>query len=568
MQLKFSSVKVSSKIRSSLITLLLIFFSLFSINSCYAVAVGDSYGGGTVFCVSKTADITTCVPEGTGDYGLIMANEDQVNFDSNPQHGVTWSSAYKAIGVSAQSLDDGATNTAAILAAHLGDNSGNNAAHLCRSYKDPIEGHTDWYLPSKNELNKMYVYAKAHNLIGKGCSGDRANGVVRCLVGGYDDPNKIYWSSSECSGGASGDAWFQGFSSGDRGYLNKVLGRFAVRAIRAFNPSTIEQLNKLFVNLNLPKSPQKVENEEEKEDKKTEENKFVKKIEDEEKVVAVVAKGKSAKSLLIPETMPLIPWDEITLISKLGEGGFGIVYKGTWKHGGEVAIKQIKSILEEDAELELKNESSVMAKLNSPYIIRLFGLCWDENKYALVMELMPNASLSQLLRSGKELPWDIRYSIARDVAYGLRFLHDRKILHRDLKSANVLLDGNLRAKLSDFGLSKVKTQTAYISTNSWGGTVAWMAPELFSLKPKYSATSDVYAYGMTAWELASRERPYEGVNNDIVISEVKNGNREEIPTDCPKEFAELIEKCWSQNPSERPTMEMVVKGLESLLPKK
>ena len=170
--------------------------------------------------------------------------------------------------------------------------------------------------------------------------------------------------------------------------------------------------------------------------------------------------------------MPLIPWDEITLISKLGEGGFGIVYKGTWKHGGEVAIKQIKSILEEDAELELKNESSVMAKLNSPYIIRLFGLCWDENKYALVMELMPNASLSQLLRSGKELPWDIRYSIARDVAYGLRFLHDRKILHRDLKSANVLLDGNLRAKLSDFGLSKVKTQTAYISTNSWGGTVA------------------------------------------------------------------------------------------------
>ena len=250
MQLKFSSVKVSSKIRSSLITLLLIFFSLFSINSCYAVAVGDSYGGGTVFCVSKTADITTCVPEGTGDYGLIMANEDQVNFDSNPQHGVTWSSAYKAIGVSAQSLDDGATNTAAILAAHLGDNSGNNAAHLCRSYKDPIEGHTDWYLPSKNELNKMYVYAKAHNLIGKGCSGDRANGVVRCLVGGYDDPNKIYWSSSECSGSAYGYAWGRSFSSGNQGGNDKVGNHFAVRAIRAFNDLAIQQFNHLLLGLN------------------------------------------------------------------------------------------------------------------------------------------------------------------------------------------------------------------------------------------------------------------------------------------------------------------------------
>jgi hypothetical protein len=187
---------MNTKNKKSLIALSLIFLSIFSINQCYAVAVGESYGGGTVFCVSGTPDITQCVPEGSGDYGLIMANEDQANFDS-PNHGVHWSSAYKEIGASAQSLDNGATNTAAIIAAFPGDNPSNNAAHLCRSYIDPIEGHTDWYLPSKNELNKIYVYAKAHNLIGKGCSGDRANGVARCLVGGYDDPNKIYWSSSE-----------------------------------------------------------------------------------------------------------------------------------------------------------------------------------------------------------------------------------------------------------------------------------------------------------------------------------------------------------------------------------
>lgn len=202
-----------------------------------------------------------------------------------------------------------------------------------------------------------------------------------------------------------------------------------------------------------------------------------------------------------------------------------------------------------------------MAKLNSPYIVRLFGLCWDENKYAMVMELMPNASLHELLHSGKKLPCDIRYSIARDIAYGLRFLHDRNVLHRDLKSLNVLLDGNLRAKLSDFGLSKVKAQS-YITTNSWGGTVAWMAPELFGLKPKYSPTSDVYAYGMTAWELASCEQPYKGIIiNDIIISEVKQGEREEMPADCPEEFAKLIDACWSQDPGKRPTMDVVITGL-------
>jgi serine/threonine protein kinase len=262
-----------------------------------------------------------------------------------------------------------------------------------------------------------------------------------------------------------------------------------------------------------------------------------------------------------------IPWEEITLGEKLGEGGFGIVYRGEWKHGGEVAIKKIKGVLGQDAEAEFRREAEVMAQLNSPYIIRLFGLCWAQQEYAIVMELMPNQSLFHLLHNGQPLPWSIRYNIAQDIAYGLRLLHSRDILHRDLKSLNVLLDGNLRAKLTDFGLAKVKTQSK--STSKAGGssvgTVAWMAPELFGLKPKYANASDVYAYGMTAWELASREVPYEGVVYDEIKSAVRAGEREDIPSECPQSFAALIQSCWSSDARLRPNLDVIVESLAGLI---
>ena len=225
-----------------MVALALIFFSVFCVTHCYALAVGESYGGGTVFCVSQTPDITQCVPVGSGDYGLVMANEDQANFDSNPKHGVTWSSKYSKTG--ALSDDNGAANTATVIAALPHDNPGNNAAWLCHNYRDQ-EGHDDWYLPSKNELKKMYLYAKANDLIGKGCSGSRAGGV-QCLVGGWGKDSLIYWSSTESSGHSS-IAWAQYFSNGVQLDYGKIYNDFGVRAVRVFNNLPIEQLNNLFL---------------------------------------------------------------------------------------------------------------------------------------------------------------------------------------------------------------------------------------------------------------------------------------------------------------------------------
>ena len=238
--------KLDAIIKNSLLAF--IFFSVFNITNCYAVvSVGDSYGGGTVFCVSQTPDITQCVPEGSGDYGLIMANEDQANFDSNPENGVTWASKCDAIPA-AQSDDDGAANTAAIIAALPEDNPSNNAAWLCYKYQGG--GEEGWYLPSKNELKKMYLFAKAYNLIGKGCSGSRASGV-QCLVGGYDEWHSIYWSSTEYLGANHRSVWVHVFSIGDQYYFSKIYGCFGVRAVRAFNELAHQQFKEVIKTMAL-----------------------------------------------------------------------------------------------------------------------------------------------------------------------------------------------------------------------------------------------------------------------------------------------------------------------------
>src|SRR5665213_3043395 len=173
---------------------------------------------------------------------------------------------------------------------------------------------------------------------------------------------------------------------------------------------------------------------------------------------------------------------ELKLGKELGRGGFGVVYQGTWRHT-DVAVKQLlmDKISPEAAE-EFETESQIMAQLRFPNIVQFYGFCMSPT-YCIVMEYMPNGSLFSVLRSNKPLEWPLRFRIAVDVAKGLSFLHHENILHRDIKSLNVLLDENYKAKLTDFGLSKVKAETkshaTATKTNNKDsvGTVQWMAPE-------------------------------------------------------------------------------------------
>ena len=235
------SIIIKHVLETSVLFLLL---SIFSIQSHADLSVGDTYGGGTVFCVSQTPDLKSCVIQGAGKYGLIMANEDQANFDS-PNHGVHWANERKEIKA-AQSDDDGLSNTKAIIAAHPKDNPSNNAAWLCYEYnrthgQDASKDLSGWYLPAKDELNKIYLFAKANNLIGKGCAGSKAGGV-QCLVGGgnyegdkdwnKDNQYKIYWSSTEYSGSYV-FAWSQFFTDGYQYDYYKATKWLVWRACRS-----------------------------------------------------------------------------------------------------------------------------------------------------------------------------------------------------------------------------------------------------------------------------------------------------------------------------------------------
>lgn len=256
-----------------------------------------------------------------------------------------------------------------------------------------------------------------------------------------------------------------------------------------------------------------------------------------------------------------IKFEALTLGEKIGEGGFGVVYKGTYRFG-PAAIKQLQiDNLSSEAEEEFNKEAKIMSELHHPNIVHFYGYCTVPR--CLVMEYMPKGSLFKVLHNKSEpLDWNIRIRIATDIASGLAFLHSKQIWHRDIKSLNVLLDANMGARLTDFGLSKVKNETksktlATKTSKDAVGTVQWMAPELFRLKPTYTQKSDVYSLGITFWELASRKIPYADSIQAAISGFVQQGEREDIPADCPPKLAHLIQQCWAGNPEERPTAEKV-----------
>ena len=258
---------------------------------------------------------------------------------------------------------------------------------------------------------------------------------------------------------------------------------------------------------------------------------------------------------------------------KIGEGAYGSVFKGTWE-SKTVAIKQMRLDLISEATLsEFRKEIRVMTKLNSPFIIQFFGSV--SKPPSIVMEFMSGGSLFQLLHNAKiNIPWMLRQTMASEILQGLIYLHNQNIVHRDLKSPNILLDENNHPKLADFGLAKIKNETGTLTADSKAkGTLAWMAPELFEYdeetgqaKNKHSYESDMYSYGMVLWELAARKIPFDSAPNPmVVISWISKGKQEKIPNDTPKKVAKLINFCWNAEAKKRPTADhafQILNGFE------
>lgn len=259
----------------------------------------------------------------------------------------------------------------------------------------------------------------------------------------------------------------------------------------------------------------------------------------------------------------LINRDDIKLAKTIGKGQSGIVKLGTLKGNDKiVAVKILHQRALKQPELEsFRREIFTLATLNHYALLKFYGYT-DDSPFLIVTEYMQNGSLFDTLRKNPTaLTPTIRSLIAYDVAQGLKYLHERNIIHRDLKSLNILLDDKFRAKICDFGM--VRTRKGGPMTGLIG-TAHWMAPEVLMSSPSYDERVDVYSYGIFLWELLTGKMVYEGLKPaEITIGVIEGTLRPEIPKDTPQYLSQLIQKCWSQQPEDRPPMSRVVSLLSN-----
>lgn len=265
------------------------------------------------------------------------------------------------------------------------------------------------------------------------------------------------------------------------------------------------------------------------------------------------------KELSRTESDLVVNLSNFELKDVIGKGGFGEVLRGIDKNTGKVvAIKQIFSEKLEGNKLRrYLGEIETMAKCNNFFLVPFVGFT-TESPYSIVTEYMPNGSLNKYTRSRcKDLLSGTQLtSIAIGIAFGMVHLHSINIIHRDLKSANILLDENFFPRICDFGIARFDDPDTSILTKKIG-TPNYMAPELITSND-YSNKVDVYAFAMILYEMAENVKPFQGMSvNDIFNSVVQSDKRPRFTHNTPPPLQRLIRKCWDRNPDDRPSFAQI-----------
>nr|AGN12877.1 putative S-locus receptor kinase [Sisymbrium irio] len=277
--------------------------------------------------------------------------------------------------------------------------------------------------------------------------------------------------------------------------------------------------------------------------------------------------------------------------NKLGEGGFGIVYKGRLLDGQEIAVKRLSELSHQGTN-EFKNEVKLIARLQHINLVQILGCCVDANEKMLIYEYLENSSLDRYLfeksRSSK-LNWEKRFDITNGIARGLLYLHQDsrcRIIHRDLKASNILLDKNMTPKISDFGMARIfaRDETEAI-TRRIVGTYGYMSPE-YAMGGIFSTKSDVFSFGVLVLEIVSgkRNRGFYNFNHEnnllgyawrnwkeakgleIVDPTIVDSSSSSLSTFRPQEVLRCIQiglLCVQELAEDRPTMSSVVMMLGS-----
>ncbi|ELR16427.1 protein kinase domain containing protein [Acanthamoeba castellanii str. Neff] len=256
----------------------------------------------------------------------------------------------------------------------------------------------------------------------------------------------------------------------------------------------------------------------------------------------------------------IVPLGELVKQDLLGHGAMCQVFQAHWTPKNiPVALKQmmVPEVVPEDL-ADFRRELQLTRTMKHPNLVCLYGGCAEPPNLYLVMELVAHGAASDLLRTKTtDLSWPLRFRMALDTALGMRFLHSQKVMHRDLKTENLLVnslqvDAETVVKISDLGISRFSEGNDALMTIG-RGTTKWMAPEVLEGSNTYSFPVDVYSFGIILWEFYAQSAPY----TEMII----DGYRPPVPHSCPPAYSRLMQDCWHGDPSKRPSFDEVTRRL-------
>ncbi|KAG9477331.1 hypothetical protein GDO78_002627 [Eleutherodactylus coqui] len=252
-----------------------------------------------------------------------------------------------------------------------------------------------------------------------------------------------------------------------------------------------------------------------------------------------------------------ITFNDLQFYESCGGGSFGSVYRAKWlSQEKEVAVKKL---------LKIEKEAEILSMLSHRNIIQFYGAVLEPPNYCIVTEYAAGGSLYDYINSNRSEDMDMEHIMAwaTDVAKGMHYLHMEapiRVIHRDLKSRNVVITFDGVLKICDFGASRFHSHTTHMSLV---GTFPWMAPEVIQSLP-VSETCDTYSYGVVLWEMLTREVPFKGLEGlQVAWLVVEKNERLTIPSSCPRSFAELMRQCWDAD-SKRCEIEETLERLKKL----
>ncbi|XP_078657912.1 muscle, skeletal receptor tyrosine protein kinase-like isoform X16 [Branchiostoma floridae x Branchiostoma belcheri] len=307
---------------------------------------------------------------------------------------------------------------------------------------------------------------------------------------------------------------------------------------------------------------------------------------------------RSAPTLMNPKLEKLeYPRNDIIFIRDLGEGAFGRVFQAKCLNKnyhfsqakapgivpGEdhimVAVKMLKDEASLDMQRDFEHEALLMSEFDHPNIVKLLGVCAVGRPLCLLFEYMGHGDLNEFLRLSSSSQYLIRREgrttatlpkldnidqlhVAKQIASGMKYLERKNFVHRDLATRNCLVGEGLTVKIADFGLARQMYSSDYYKADENDAVpIRWMPPESI-LYNKYTTESDVWAYGVVLWEIYSFAlQPYYGMTHEEVIRYVRDGNVLSQPDTCPHEVYQLMRRCWSKVPSNRPSFATIYKAL-------